>query len=584
MRMVPGGRDLPALAVLLCGLSALAAVAAGAGAFSLDAALALCIALGVGYLGLLVYRPPQWLFEDDEDEPDTDWLAMAMIGAVVISLAMALLASLAPVTGWDAAVAHIALPSDYARAGHIFFDTGNVYGGYPHLAHTLYAVAYHGGGERSVTLLNWLLAGAALWSLYALGAEIGGPRVGWIAAALLACAPIFADQAGGVSIDLPFTAFSTASLWLAARWFRTRHAADLLAAGAIAGAACGIRHTGYLCAVLMAAGVLLGGGAGRARHTALFAGAALLFALPWLGRSALYTGNPFFPLLAEWFPAGPIPHQSISGVGLHETTEPLGWRTAWLWLRFPWDIIMRPQEYDGWSKSPGGLVLILGVPGVIAGGRAAWVLSAYAVAGGTAIFLFQRLARYLLPFFAASMVIAALAVDRIDRCKLLMRAVLITGLLYGLALHAAAIHFKVPAALGLQAREDYLRARVERYPMFEYANEELTDGRVLSLDQRTYYLRPASIQNHWALERLAALPPDEQHAWLLREGIRHILLPLEFALASGVLSEPAMALREQWRADPARYALRETLTMTDPRGGATERVEVYDVRTPEDAD
>ncbi|MBI1319391.1 MAG: hypothetical protein GC168_10665 [Candidatus Hydrogenedens sp.] len=583
MRTLPGGRGMPALAVLLSGLAVLGAVSAASGAYSLNVALALCIGAGVACLGYFIYRPPRWLVEDDDDDPPLDWLTRTMIGAVVLSLAMALLASLAPVTSWDAAVAHIALPSDYSLAGHIYFEDGNVYGGYPHLAHTLYAVAYHGGGERSVTLLNWLLAGAALWALYALGAEIGGPRVGWIAAAMLACAPIFADQAGGVSIDLPFTAFSTASVWLLARWFRTQTLADVLVAGMLAGAACGIRHTGYLCAVLLAVGLLLGGGKERFRAVAAFAGMAFLFALPWLVRSAVYTGNPFFPLFAEWFPPSPIPHQAITGLGLHESTEPLGWRTAWLWLRFPWDIIMRPQDYDGWSKSPGGLVLILGVPGLFAGGRAARTLGLYGAAGGTALFLFQRLARYLLPFFAAGMVVAALAVERIERCRVLIRVVLIGGLIYGLALHAAAIHFKVPVALGLQSREDYLESRVERYGMFEYANEQLVDGRVLSVDQRTYYLRPRAFQNHWALPGVAGLPPDAQRAWLLHNGIRHILFPTNFVMQSGGVRDAMLALRETWRADPEHYPLRSVLNLTDPRTGDAERVEVYDV-APEDSD
>jgi len=573
--------ETPLLVRLLCGVGLLAVPLTAAGAFRLDIALLLALAVAIAGAARALYRPKRladWLLTDDEPGDEPDWITVACMGAVAVSLLLAFVASLAPVTSWDATVAHIALPADYSQAGRIYLETGNVYSGYPHLMHTLWAVAYHGGGEHSVTLLNWLLAGAACWALYGLGAEVGSRRVGWAAAAMLACAPVFADQAGAVGIDLPFVAFSTGGLWMAARWGRSGAWSDLMAAGLLLGLSCGIRHTGFLSTGLVALGLpLLGSGRLRWQGPLVLALAACAAACPWLLRSALYTGNPVYPFFFEWFASRSMEHIPLAGVGLHETTDQLGGGSLLKWLRFPWDIVMRPQDFDGWTKSPGGLVLILGVPGLLAGGRAAWMLGAYSMAGGTAFFLFQRLARYMLPFFAASMVIAALSLDRVHRLRWMIRGVLLAGLAYGLVLHAAAMHFKAPVALGLQSREEYLLQRVERYEMFQYANEHLSDGIVFTPDQRTYYLHPRGFQNHWAMEAIAERYPNEQHDWLVAQGIRYLLYPQDYVKESGNIREPLQALRANWSAYQNYYRLVERLRIANPRSGDTEIVEVYEV-------
>ena len=75
--------------------------------------------------------------------------------------------------------------------------------------------------------------------------------------AILATAPIFMDQAGGVGIDLPFTAFIVLALAALATWRDTQLNRWLLIAALLAGSACGIRHTGVLTSVLLGVGVLM---------------------------------------------------------------------------------------------------------------------------------------------------------------------------------------------------------------------------------------------------------------------------------------------------------------------------------------
>jgi len=511
----------------------------------------------------------------------------ACLAATTAALVLALISELAPVTSWDATVAHIALPAAYARSGRIHLESGNVYSAYPHLMHCLYAAAYYRGGEKPVTLLNWAVALLACGAVYSLGRRVENRRTGLIAAALLSTAPIFMDQAGGVSIDLAFAALSIGGLAALLSWPDERNSETsntssarsswLILSGFLAGSACGVRHTGYLVCALLCLGILVFGRAGRLKAALTFGAAAGLAASPWLIRSALLVGNPVFPFLLSRFPTHGIDHLAITGLGIHESIAKTGGMDFLTFLRFPWDIVMRPGWYDGWSKSPGAMVLLLGVPGLLAGGRRARALGAYSIAGGACFFFFQRLARYILPFFIPMMVVAGVAAERLLPFRKAIQVLLVVAFVYGLALHTAAVYFKVPVVLGLETRDEYLARRVERYPAFQFANRRLNNGSViLTVDQRSYYIDAPSYQNHWGLKAIRDWPPARQRAWLRDRGIKYVILPVTFVKESGALAD-LQPMLNGWRTDPAHFRLIETLNLPSIRGIGLDRVEIYEV-------
>jgi 4-amino-4-deoxy-L-arabinose transferase-like glycosyltransferase len=520
----------------------------------------------------------------------------ACLAALAFAGLCTFLSAMAPVTGWDAGVAHIALPSDYAREGRISLHPGNVYSGYPHFMHSLFAVACFSGGdslEKPVTLLNWYVSLLALSSVYVLGRRLGGRRCGLIAAAILATAPIFVDQAGTVSIDLAFAALATAALAALVVWYQDRDFSWLYLCAILAGSACGVRHTGYLVCAFFGIAVLLGrctppdapssrwGGLYLWRRLAaalLFGSVALLAASPWLLRSYELLGNPFFPFLLKYFPEAPIDHIAITGFGLHETTQSSeGFQLRKL-LTFPLNIILFPNYYDGWMKSPGVMVLLLGVPGLFLGGKSARRLALYSVAGGVFFFYFQQLARYILPFFVPMMVVAALAAARAKKLIRPVLALLLVSFAVGMALHGAAIQFKIPVVLGMENKETYLESRLERYPVFQYANTNLQDGGVvLTIDQRSYYIDRPTYQNHWALKNIASWPLDQQLVWLRKQEIRYILWPVTYVQHSGTLRDALMPMYNEWRHDTEHFKLLKKLSMPIPKKSGMEVVEVYEV-------
>ena len=157
---------------------------------------------------------------------------------------------------------------------------------------------------------------------------------------------------------------------------------------------------------------------------------------------------------------------------------------------------MNPGWFDGWSGSPGGLVLILGIPGVFIGTRAAKYTGVFALVPVWAFFFFQRLARYIFPFVAPLMALAALTYTRLPKYRVGLSLVIALHGVLGVVVAVAGMYFKVPAAVGLESREDYLQNRVERYEAFEWVNAQLPDeASIMTFDLRSSYIQQPTFPN-----------------------------------------------------------------------------------------
>jgi hypothetical protein len=500
---------------------------------------------------------------------------VSSVRALIATNAILLVSAFAPATNWDAATAHLAVPAAYVRADHIRLLEGNVYSAYPQLLHTVMAVLLAFGRERDLSMLIWFMCTYACLAVYALAARLGGREAGLVAAAMFSTAPIYAAQAGTVAIDVPFTGFIASALLALVIWDETKRLRFLAIAGAIAGAACGIRHTGYLAVALMFAWVAIQGKDHRAKWAAAFAVSAVAASAPWWLRSWILAGNPVYPLLPSVFGTGAMPDVQVTGLLQHETARSAGLLDL---LSFPWRIAMRPDEFDGWQASPGGLVLALGVVGVLTGGpRARW-LGGFSLVGTITIYYVQRFARYLFPFFMPLHVTGALAAVRPGPLRRPIAALLVLSYIYGFGLAVGTTYFKWPVAFGLESREDYLTRRVERYPAFQWINAHVPrDSTVLTLDPRSYFIRRDSFQNLGALQELAGKPMEEQLLWMKARGIRYIFIPDAYVVSSPIFRERGIApLIDAWRAD-ARFRTVYSEDLPDPRGGGTEHVTILEV-------
>jgi hypothetical protein len=563
---------------MLLGLATASLLALVVGSISLPAARWTIAIVAVGGAALLG-RDLRTASDFERSQEPFDWTERFSVAAIVAGVGFAFVCALAPVTGWDAGVAHIALPADYVRNGRIELIAGNNYSAYPHLMHALYAVAYF-SGERAVSLVSWTYGVLACGMAYVLGARIEGRKCGLIAAAVLATAPIFVDQAGAPSLDLALTATVLAALHALTLWRDRKEIGWLVLAGAVAGTGCGIRHTGFLVVVLIAFFVLAERAPERVRDVGTFLFASAVAAIPWMMRSAWVSGNPTYPFFASVFGSGLLPDVDPASILTHSSiqgTSPIDF------VLFPLRVILDPRRYGGWMTSPGILIAVLGIPGLFIGGREARRLGLFSGLGIAAMFFFRRFARYLLPFFAPMFVVSAIAVVRSNRFRKPVMVVLLAGYAIGLAPGAALTAIRFPAAIGVESRADFLTRRIERYPAFEWANEHLErESTVLTLDPRGYYLDNPTFVNFEALKPLVAMDETGRLEWLRANGIRYFLYPEAYVIESPAFRETGVLdVLTAWRADRVHFALLKRFELDRPRDAGVEVVEVYEIRLPE---
>ncbi|HOJ32695.1 MAG TPA: glycosyltransferase family 39 protein [Candidatus Hydrogenedentes bacterium] len=567
---------------LLVGLAICAAPLVLIGSYSLRWTSLVLVALLVGSLVVGMVLQKRYVFSRLQVRPEQQpaWSGLEKFSAATVGLVLLLtiFTALAPATAWDACVAHLALPATYVREGRFFVYEGNAYSAYPHLLHVLFTVAFQGGGERCAQILGWIFSSLACGSAYLLGKRLYGRKEGLIAAAVFATAPVFIDQAGTASLDLAFTAYTLAALAAFASYVSQKNLAWLFVSALLAGSSCGIRHTGYLVALLLTLGSFGVSQPMSSRFQTVFLFGTLVFlsAFPWLLRSTLTVHAPFYPFFMS-SPVSTLPDADITALGKHESIRSRGF---WGFITFPWTIIMYPERFDGWQRSPGGVVLALGIPGIGLGGLAARYLALFSAVGVGAFYFFQQQARYMLPFFAPMMVVAAVGATRLISMRRLIHGVLYFSYLFGMALAIGAVHFRIPAATGLEPREEFLKRRVERYDAFAWANEHLPrDGCLLLLDPRSYYYRGCSYQNPESIKVLIGMSLEEQVAWLRSRNIRYVMLPQAYLEESpGFRETGLLQLFQTWESSPQAFPLIKRLELPRVRGVGTERVDFREVR------
>ncbi|MCC6154519.1 MAG: glycosyltransferase family 39 protein, partial [Candidatus Hydrogenedentes bacterium] len=413
-------------------------------------------------------------------------------------------------------------------------------------------------------------------STFWLARRIAGPACGLPAAAMIATTPIFLEHHAVPEIDIPYTATVVAALSALAAWRQERNSGWLVLAGLLAGSGCGIRHTAYLAGALMLIGVLLVAREHRWSSASVFAAVSAASAAPWLLRTALLCGNPVYPFFSSVLGANAAPDIEVAAIGAHSSIQ--GSHFVQL-IFFPWSLAMNPKHYGGWDTSPGVLWLVLGVLGMIVGGRGARMLGAFGGAGLAAIFFFQRFARYAFPFIAPLFAVAAVPLDTLPRLRNVVGMAMVVSFAFGLAPSMAVMTSKLPVVFGLQSRDDYLAARVERYPAMRWISQNLADDvTILSLDPRGYYFDRRTVTNFEAMKLISGMDYAGQHDWLRKNRVTHLFYSEQYRQSPAFQATSVGAMIDGWRADTGHFTIIKQFDLPNPRVGGTERVEIYEFK------
>lgn len=472
-----------------------------------------------------------------------------VIGVILAVLfATTLLTALAPPAKWDALMYHLAMPEGYLRAGKIDVLPWIIMSGMPQSAEMLYTWAVALGGRSAATAFGWSfgllttigMLGYLRWRLNARSAWIG-------VASLLAGYSVMAATAWAY-VDWLALLFGFGCLALIDQWRLDGARWNLALAGALAGMAFATKYTAGVLGLVSMCVVLWHTWQRRDRVLPVilsFGLAAAVFAIPWLAKNWLTTGNPLFPF---FFPTSALDEIRIS---MYQKLPPFGdWQDFFL---LPFRATYIGGEGNlGYSVSLGPLLLGLGAFAWIGlKNRSADQKAGFETAAGFALlgwlvwavgnqysgYLIQTRMYYaLLPALA---VLAAFGFSVLEQAALPrirlghVAAILVTVVLSLNAVELVSESLQnrtAQAVLGMTAAEEYLAGTLGQYQLAVQAVNELPeDQRVQFIfEPRSLYCAPKclpdEILDQWKIATTLYETPQEMIAAWAGKGITHLLV------------------------------------------------------------
>jgi 4-amino-4-deoxy-L-arabinose transferase-like glycosyltransferase len=484
-----------------------------------------------------------------------------------------LLAALAPPvdTDYDGLSQHLATPKIHLRHGRIeplWFDH---HSHFPSTLQMLFTAALAGRSAEAAKVVHWACAIGSALLLVLIGRRFLSPAAGEWAAFALLTVPLTAWLAQVAYVDLGSVFFAALLLLGFLMWDRSRSTRQLLLAACAAGGGMAVKMQGiqiFLVGALLviAAGVLARHAVARvAGQAAAFSAVAAVLAAPWYIKSALWTGNPVYPFAYQvfggryWGPGEAATyheHQLGFGVGSPpppEVREEMGFlartfsgpRSPANLLLAPWNVVMRPSEFDVVNVSPiyaamclstGPLFLAILPLVLLRAPRRAegWAL-AFLAPLWLAWLMLMQYNRYLLPAlaFAAVPVGFVLADALPDRgpARAIPRGVAWTwgGIAMGFMVLQGLASGSWWAGLGFTGRSEYLASNSECYRMAQWVNKLTPPEAKIALysEPRGFYLDRDYL---WAdpghsrlIEYDRVHSGDDLLAQFTRLGVTHVL-------------------------------------------------------------
>lgn len=560
-------------------------------------ALALAFVLGTGVASLLLLGlrlvgipipfgfvaaaalllAPAWRMDWRSSAPANGRVRLFDTASLVVGGAT-FLSALAPETWWDGFEYHLPMIEAWS-AGPIRALPGMVDAEFRAGADLLYLPAVAAGASDAAAAVSAGFACALALLIRAEAHRVATPLAGAVAGLMALVVPLTLDNAASTYVDLAVGAYGYVALAAAHRWNRGGHPRDLLlAALCIAFAANAKLHAAILVPAVLAM-VAFGGRPIGIGPCLRYAGIVALLLLPWLGKQAITTGNPFFPFFGEWLGTGAIDpeHLALRRFRLStdfSSTGPFALPHYLASLTFG-----RNPHVSGLL---GALPLALLPAAIRRTDRAGTALLATLGVLFALQFLFMPALRFgvaLFPFVAIACAVGGVRVMRAGRGPV----ALLTGTLALLLLHhtAAAAALHLPRIVALRSPEAH-KARI--FPDQIALAAVVAEGRgVVAIPKGavswmprpvylTYWERNGELFFEPVLGRVT--PPDEAFALLASRGVGSVVVEArEKTLAAGRL-HPTV---DRWIAAGQAFVRSDV----SPRRGRGDRIYVLvDLRLP----
>lgn len=495
---------------------------------------------GLILAGLPFYRPLaralyEWFGSLAEKKFDAPvFICLCLLVLVVLLYAISALPL--PIN-YDVMEYHLGAPQQSLTRGSLAPHAGIFYSYLPFGAEALFAAGMvMGGGEpffnpKIIHFGFWLLA---CYGIYILAGLLGLER-GWglFAVILFGMNRLVFSVGQDAFVEFCQTVYVVAALVAWALWRRGQLGMPLLLSFIFWGFALGVKYSILGIGILPFLLILLPYGLAQRGETRFFVswikhclGCMLAVAIafsPWMIRSSLYTGNPFFPFLSGVFRwEGWTPQQMAYYMQVSRAVAPFS-------LSHFWFMVSKGMDIGAFYYLPLFLAFLF-----FRKERQVWALAGFALLGCIAWNLFiQPPARFMVPLAPVMALVAVFVLRQLARSSKIGAACLIPYLVF--ILTAGQLHFVelfntgyMKAALFCYDQRDFMMEQLGAYhEAAQIINKELPpEARLLFLyDARLYYMeRPVTANSVFDKSPLVAIADGESDA----EGMRNRLVSMGY--------------------------------------------------------
>lgn len=465
-------------------------------------------------------------------QPFIGYCLLAIIG---VYIGLTFIAALAPPTNGDSLVYHLAIPKRFLKYHCLLHtqaqgvDLSDIFI-MPFGFELLYVIPLALRQDIAGQLLQWGTAVCGAAALYALMARFFSRTGGLFAAAVFLTQPAFVRFIATPKPDTAVVLYVILGLYAFFEWYENRQKKWLLCCGIQAGLYLACRLTGLFTVMIFTALIFCklfysdrAGLQKALRRVLYFLIPALLIPAPWLVRSWLLTGDPFYPYLNRLF-------GSYFATYLFHPKDMQG-----LLLYF-WNLTFVPATFlFERSISPFYIAFLPGLFVLRHIDRKIVYTLVFGLVSVYALFPLQVQTRYLFAGLAALSIVAGYVISslflRINNAW--FRNLLAVLLCLSFVAEIRILYYEtlpvVKAVIRRQRREDYLRRELgDYYKMAEYINNGLSPGSVVfdPWENRSYYMDKVFLSGCWSVEKMLNIKSAGEWADLLREryNVDYVLL------------------------------------------------------------
>ena len=470
----------------------------------------------------------------------------------VAALLLALLQTFTPPYDYDGLMYHLQGPRLFLEAGRILPIPENWLTFFPSTWEMIYMLGMGLGSDIFSKLIHFSTLLLLILATYVFGKRFLSEKGGWLSSAMLIGMPMMLIWGGFAYIDMAWSLFQFLAIGLFLIWIKDRSGKYLVLAGIMQGLGLGAKYIALYGAAIIVLFVIWFSWKDTkpklefkqmTANLLKFGLPALMIALPWYLKNAIWTGNPFFPFFIQskiinpeemriWFD-----YRASFGVG-----------TRWYdYLLLPANIYLYFYKFSsfvvfGDYLNPAFLLALmypLTRKKIIANRQLLDVLSIFTLIQFVIWATGSQQNRYLMPIFPTLSILAGSVIITLlnQKWKINWGRIIAIGFVGGMTIASFVLMVRflflvqpTQLILGDLSKDEFLSAYVKDYQAIKFINQNLPDDALVFMpwDGRGYYCdgkcHPDTSQSVWSALVQETNDIDYISSWLQAQGVTYILL------------------------------------------------------------